>query len=62
MGERIEVRRKEGEDAIRVAAEAARKAGVRLQGNLRWYGAMGPAFREIGTTDGRTIRVLEPIQ
>ena len=56
----IVVRRKSEQDAIQVAAAAAKRAGKKLEGNLRWHGDLGPCYREIGTKDGETIRVLEP--
>jgi len=52
--------RKSRDDASRVAAQAARDAGTKLAGNLRWYGCYSPAYREAPTADGRTIRVQEP--
>lgn len=57
----IEITRREGEDAHQVAARCARDAGTRLSGNMRWYGGLVPAYRQIGTDDGRVIRVNEPI-
>ena len=56
----ITITRQRGEDASAIAARAARAAGTTLAGNLRWFGAAGPAYRAIGTADGRTIRVVEP--
>ncbi len=56
----IVIRRPVNGDAVQIAALAAKEHGTRLAGNIRWYGAMGPVYREIGTQDGRTIRVVEP--
>ena len=58
--ESIIVRRQDGEDASQVAKRAAEENNTSLEGNLRWYGAMGAAYREIGTADGRTIRIVDP--
>jgi hypothetical protein len=57
----ITVTRSTDEDASAVAARAAKKAGTMVAGNLRWYGARGPAYREVPTRDGRTVRVCEPM-
>ncbi len=43
-----------------MAAETARTHGTTLVGNIRWYGASGPKYREVLTKDGRTIRIIEP--
>lgn len=56
--EEIIVTRKPNEDASQVAAQAARNAGTKISGNLRWYGE--PSHREANTEDGRGVRVVEP--
>jgi hypothetical protein len=55
----ITITRQPDEDASAIAAQAAREHGTSLAGNLRWYGATGPEYREVRTADGRTIRVVE---
>ena len=56
----ITVIRGKHEDASQAAKRAADVAGVTIAGNLRWYGAANPYCREVATSDGGTIRVLEP--
>lgn len=58
----IYVTREPNEDATAVAAKAASEAGTKIAGNLRWYGHLHPAYREVSTADGRTVRVEEPTQ
>ena len=47
-----------GMDPSAVAAEAARRAGTQVAGNLRWHGLQVPSHMESPTADGRVIRVL----
>lgn len=56
----IEVTRSSSQDAAKLAAETAADHGTRLSGNMRWYGRMGPSYREVRTKDGRAVRVFEP--
>lgn len=56
----IEVRRTTEQDASTLVAQVARAHGTCTIGNMRWRGGMGPHYRDIGTQDGRTIRIMEP--
>lgn len=60
MSEPIIITRRPEQDASQAAAEAAMAAGTTISGNLRWYGANGPAYRAANTADGRGVRVDEP--
>ena len=46
-----------GEQPSQAAARAAWAAGTRTVGNMRWHGDYQPCL-EIGTEDGRVVRVM----
>lgn len=56
MGGYINVYRN-GEDASKVASEAAKKAGTKISGNMRWE-TQG-SVRCVPTLDGRVVRIYE---
>lgn len=47
-----------GRDAMAVASDYAKLRGLRLDANMRWRGAIGPAYREIaGTKPGLYVEI-----
>jgi hypothetical protein len=63
--ETIVVTRQRDEDASQVAAAAAKAAGTKLDGNLRWYDQLPGSdrvvmrHRQAPTADGRIVVVRE---